>query len=292
MKVCTFFTLFCLPFCLFAQTQSIRGTITDKVTKVPIVGATVVVSSLEEATLGTSTDEKGFFEIQNVPVGRQTIQCSYIGYETTETEGIIVSSTKAVDLEIEMIEGSVSMQDVIVSASRNVNAPINELSVVSTRSFSADETDRIAASVNDPGRMALTYPGVSQSSDDNQNDIIIRGNSAFGMLWRLEGIDIPNPNHFARPGTSGGGITVFSAQLLSRSDFSTGGMAAEYGNAISGAFDVHFRKGNQTEKQHRFKFGVLGIDLATEGPIQKGKSSYLANYRYSTLGLLTANGIY
>jgi len=292
MKTNFVFALLCLPFFILAQTQTVRGTITDKITKAAIVGATIIVSSLEEATLGTSTDEKGFFEIKDVPVGRQTIQCSYIGYETVETEGIIVSSTKAVDLEIEMNEGSVSMEDVVVTASRNVNAPINELSVVSTRSFSADETDRIAASVNDPGRMALTYPGVSQSNDDNQNDIIIRGNSAFGMLWRLEGIDIPNPNHFARPGTSGGGITVFSAQLLSRSDFSTGGMAAEYGNAISGAFDVHFRKGNQTEKQHRFKFGVLGIDLATEGPIQQGKSSYLANYRYSTLGLLTANGIY
>jgi hypothetical protein len=282
-----------MPFWAISQTQTIRGNIKDKVTQQPIVGATVVVSSVKnEGILATSTDMLGNFEIKNIPLGRQTIRCTFIGYQNYESEGFIVSSTKEVFLEVEMIEGGIEIGEVVVSASNNVNAPMNELSVVSTRSFSADETDRIAASVNDPGRMAMAYPGVAQGSDDTENDIIIRGNSSFGMLWRLEGIDIPNPNHFARPGTSGGGMTVFSAQLMSRSDFSTGGMAAEYGNAISGAFDIHFRKGNMNERQHRFKFGVLGIDLATEGPIKKDKSSYLLNYRYSTLGLLTSNGIY
>ncbi len=291
-KIYYLFLILLLPALASAQTQTIKGTIKDKITQQPIIGATVAVSSLKDATLGTSTDENGDFEIKNVPFGRQTIQCTYIGYQPYNSEGFIVSSTKAVFLEIEMLEGGVDVGEVVINAGNNVNQPMNELSVVSTRSFSADETDRIAASVNDPGRMALAYPGVAQGADDNENDIIVRGNSAFGVLWRLEGIDIPNPNHFARPGTSGGGVTVFSAQLMSRSDFSTGGMPAEYGNALSGAFDVHFRKGNMSERQHRFKFGVLGIDLATEGPLQKDKSSYLINYRYSTLGLLTANGVY
>jgi hypothetical protein len=146
------------------------------------------------------------------------------------------------------------------------------------------------AGVNDLGRMAISYPGVTRGGDDTENDIIIRGNSSFGMLWRLEGIDIPNPNHFARPGTSGGGITVFSAQLLSRSDFSTGGMSAEYGNALSGTFDVHFRKGNMEKREHRVKIGLLGLDFATEGPIKSQRASYLINYRYSTLGLLNKMG--
>lgn len=290
-----FLILLCLlatPFLSTGQTQTIKGTVKDKVTQQPVFGATIIVTSVKDQTLGASTDENGDFEITNVPLGRQSVKCEFIGYQPYESEGFIVSSTKAIFLEIDLVEGGVNLSEVIVSAGSNVNQPINELSVVSTRSFSADETDRIAASVNDPGRMAMAYPGVAQGADDNENDIIVRGNSAFGMLWRLEGIDIPNPNHFARPGTSGGGITVFSAQLMSRSDFSTGGMAAEYGNAISGAFDVRFRKGNMSERQHRFKFGVLGIDLATEGPLAKNKSSYLVNYRYSTLGLLTANGIY
>lgn len=273
------------------QTQTISGKVLDKTTQQPIIGATVVIAE-SAPPLGSTSDVDGNFEIKNVPLGRQVIKCSYIGYEDFQSEGIVVRSAKAVFLEIQLLEGSVELGEVVVTASGNVNKPVNQLSVVSTRSFSADETDRIAASVNDPGRLALAYPGVAQGSDDNENDIIIRGNSSFGMMWRLEGIDIPNPNHFARPGTSGGGVTVFSSQLLSRSDFSTGGMPAEYGNAISGVMDVHFRKGNKQAREHRFKLGVLGIDLATEGPFQTGKSSYLVNYRYSTLGILTNLGVY
>lgn len=290
-KTITYLCLF-LPCWIFAQqTQTIKGTVTDKDTRQAIIGATVTIAN-SEPQIGTTTDADGKFVLENVPVGRQVVECRYLGYEPYISEGIIVNSAKEVFMEIGIVEGGVDIEEVVVRAVKQANAPINPLSVVSARSFTADETDRIAASVNDPGRMALAYPGVAQGSDDSENDIIIRGNSSFGMLWRVEGIDIPNPNHFARPGTSGGGVTVFSAQLLSRSDFSTGGMAAEYGNAISGAMDVHFRKGNRSERQHRFKFGVLGIDLATEGPMKKDRSSYLVNYRYSTLGLLTANGIY
>lgn len=286
-----YFLLFFPVFIQAQTTQTIKGTVKDKVSQLPIIGATVVLEN-SSPQLGASTNADGQFVIENVPLGRQSLTCSYIGYETYQSEALIVNSQKMVTLEIELQEG-LSLEEVVVKASGRVNLPVNELSVVSTRSFSADETERIAASVNDPGRLALAYPGVSQGTDDNENDIIIRGNSSFGMLWRLEGIDIPNPNHFARPGTSGGGVTVFSAQLLSRSDFSTGGMPAEYGNAISGAMDVHFRKGNKSEKEHRLKIGLLGLDLSTEGPLKKEESSYLVNYRYSTLGILTKHlGVY
>ena len=271
-------------------TQTIRGTVVDKITQQPLIGASVVVLDQDEI-LGTVTDELGSFTIESVPVGRVTLNCSYIGYESLKSEDYILSSTKALVVSFELLEG-VNLEGVEVSASGNVNAPINALSVVSTRSFSVEETERIAASVNDPGRMALAFPGVQQGRDDTENDIIIRGNSSFGVLWRLEGIDIPNPNHFARPGTSGGGITIFSAQLMSRSDFSTGGMAAEYGNALSGAFDIHFKKGNMNEREYRTKISLLGLDFATEGPIKKGRSSYIVNYRYSTLGLLNKMGFH
>ncbi|MBR9923267.1 MAG: TonB-dependent receptor [Bacteroidetes bacterium] len=288
-----FYCLLCFFFPLWVmgqQTQTLSGRVLDKVTLQPIVGATILIENHPD--LGTFSDENGDFSMESVPLGRQVVLVKYLGYEPYRSEGIIINSAKAVYLEIELLESSIDLGEVVVSAGSNTNRPINELSVVSTRSFSAEETDRIAASVNDPGRLALAYPGVAQGSDDNENDIIIRGNSSFGMMWRLEGIDIPNPNHFARPGTSGGGVTVFSAQLLSRSDFSTGGMPAEYGNAISGVMDVHFRKGNIYQRQHRVKVGLLGIDVATEGPINKGKSSYLVNYRYSTLGILTNLGVY
>jgi hypothetical protein len=111
------------------------------------------------------------------------------------------------------------------------------------------------------------------------------------MQWRLEGVDIPNPNHFARKGSSGGGITIFSLSMLDNSDFLTGAMPAEYGDVLSGVFDMHFRKGNNQHTENTFKASLIGLDFSTEGPIKKGRSSYLVNYRYSTLGLLKKIGL-
>lgn len=282
--LCFFFglQLFCQD-----QTQSVRGVVKDKISEQGLIGVTVVLDKNSE--IGAITDINGRFELENVPIGRQQLKVSYVGYQTIVTEGIIINSNRVEDIEVFMQAG-VMINNVEIVADGNANAPINELAVVSARSFSVEETERMPAGVNDMGRMALSYPGVQQGSNDTENDIIIRGNSSVGILWRLEGMDIPNPNHFARPGTSGGGITLFSAQLLTRSDFYTGGMPAEFDNALSGAFDVHFRKGNKVEKQHRVRIGLLGLDFATEGPIKKNKSSYLVNYRYSTLGLLNTFG--
>lgn len=238
----------------------------------------------------TMSAENGAFEFINVPVGRVHLQADLMGYQSYVPEDVLLLSTKSLYLEIELTPVELHLKETVVSGTHNAFEPLNELSVVSTRSFTVDETERIAAAVNDPGRAALSYPGVQKGEDDTENQIVVRGNAPTGVLWRLEGIDIPNPNHFALIGSSGGGLTVFSGQLLSRSDFSTGGMPAEYGNALSGAFDVHFRHGNDAQREYRVKLGLLGLDFAAEGPIRRGQSSYLVNYRYSTLGLLNKMG--
>ncbi len=283
------FIISMLPCITYAQanTQKIQGTVLDKESNIPLIGVTVTIVGQEST--GAITDTQGEFYLESVPVGRQQFRFSYVGYQDFVTEGIIISSQRTENLEISLQKG-IMIGNVEIIADGNTNAPMNNLATVSARSFSVEETERMPAGVNDMGRMALSYPGVQTGANDTENDIIVRGNSSVGILWRLEGIDIPNPNHFARPGTSGGGITIFSAQLLSRSDFYTGGMPAEFGNALSGAFDVHFRQGNKIERQHRVKIGLLGLDFATEGPIKKNKSSYLVNYRYSTLGLLNSFG--
>jgi hypothetical protein len=269
--------------------QTIRGRVFDQYSREPLIGATVILKSGEVA-VGTVTDVDGSYKLE-VPVGRQIISCQFIGYLPQELE-VMVNSSKTSIQDFFLNESVITTEDVVVTAYRRASDPVNELAVVSARSFTSEETERYAASVNDPGRMALSYPGVNQGGDEAENDIIIRGNSSRGMLRRLEDIDISNPNHFARPGTSGGGVTVFSAQLLSKSDFFTGGMPAGYGNALSGAFDVHFRAGNMVDREHRVKLGLLGLDYMTEGPINEGNSSYLVNYRYSTLGILTNMGVY
>src|SRR5690606_30430558 len=150
---------------------------------------------------------------------------------------------------------------------------------------------KYAAAVNDPLRMATSFAGVV-SADDGNNDIVIRGNSPAGLLWRMEGVDIPNPNHFSLSGSSGGGISILSAQLLDNSDFVTGAFAAEYGNALSGVFDLRLRKGNNEKREYTVQAGLLGLNVAAEGPLMPFyKGSYLVNYRYSTLQLLSKLGL-
>jgi len=272
-----------------SPTQTIKGNILDKDTGQPLIGATVQVTDIEPA-IGTTTDVDGNFELSEVPVGRRTIEVQYLGYEPYKSDGTIVNSAKELVLNIQLTEAVVTTETVVVNAFKG-NEPLNDLAIVSTRSFSVEETQRYAASVNDPGRMAMGLPGV-QPSRDTRSDIVIRGNSPVGLLWRLNGIDIPNPNHFARRGSSGGGITIFSISMLSNSDFSTGAFPAEYGNAFSGVFDVKFRRGNMEQREYTFRAGLLGLDFSTEGPIKQGKSSYLVNYRYSTLGILNDLGFH
>lgn len=284
------FLLFVFQNAYAQTTQTVRGRVIDKQTLSPLNSAAVFIT--QKPDLGTLTDENGFFVIENVPLGRISITCEYIGYESFVSDERIVNTVRELVFEIELKPGQVSTQAVTITANKNAYEPLNELSIVSARSFSVEETERIPAGANDPGRMVLAYPGVKSGSNDVLNDVIVRGNSAYGVQYRLEGIDISNPNHFGRSYGSGGGITVFSAQLLSRSDFSMGAFSPEYGNALSAVFDMKFRKGNMFTRASRFRLGVLGIDLATEGPIQKGRSSYLINYRYSTLSILSKMGFY
>ncbi len=275
------------------QTQSIRGTVRDAETQRPLMGVAVFVE-VDARPIGDITDAQGRFLLEAVPVGRHAVRCSFAGYHGFLSEPLILTSSREAVLEVNLTPGldAVTIEEVQITTGNFPTQAANDLSVVSTRSFNAEITGRIPAAINDPSRMALAFPGVQQGEDDSENDIIIRGNSSMGMLWRLEGLDIPTPNHFSRPGTSGGGLTVFSAQLIDRSDFSTGAFAAEYGNALSGVMDIHFRKGNLQERAHRVKIGVLGLDFATEGPFKKNRASYLVNYRYSTLSLLNRAGFH
>jgi hypothetical protein len=282
--------LFSTP--LFSQelTQTIRGTVVDKISQSPMAGAVVVLLNSMPAK-GTATDGNGKFSFSNVSLGKQSLKITYMGYKESVIPNITVNSGKEVVLTILLEESIVEAQEVVVRAKVEKNKPLNEMSTVSTRTFSVEETQKFAAAVNDPARMATSFAGVVTAHDGN-NTISIRGNSPNGLLWRMEGVDIPNPNHFSNVGTSGGGVSILSSQLLSNSDFMTGAFASEYGNALSGVFDLKLRKGNNQKREYTLQAGVLGLDLATEGPFKKGyDGSYLINYRYSTLSLLGLMGL-
>jgi hypothetical protein len=264
-------------------TQKARGIVTDAESKQPMPGVVVVLSS--NTQLNAITDEKGFFTIDKIPVGRQSFLFSMVGFETYTAAEVMVISGKELELNVAMVESLHKLDEVTIKASNNRTRPLNEFASISARSFSVEETRRYAASIADPARMVMNFPGVTNSGDDNS--IVVRGNSPKGVLWRLEGIEIPNPNHFSSLGSSGGSISMLNANVLGNSDFYTGAFVPEIGNALSGAFDLNFRNGNAERYEHTVQVGVLGVELATEGPFKQGKkASYLINYRYSTFALL------
>jgi hypothetical protein len=296
--------LMALPFFSLSQTQTIRGTVLEKATRQPLIGATVMLPDLE-GTVGSVTDYDGTYVIENVPVGRHTVQCSFIGFAPWQADGLVLTAVREMVLDIELSEDASMLGEVVVTATTSPHGPLNDAAVLSARSFSVEEVQHFAGAINDPGRMAHSLPGV-QPVADSGGDIVVRGNASAGVLWRLEGVDILNPNHFARLSGSGGGLSIFSVSVLGTSDFFSGAFPSEYGNALAGAFDMRFRNGNREQRQHRFRAGMLGLELATEGPFSSrqfavGSSqseggspggSYLVNYRYSTLGILNEMGIY
>jgi hypothetical protein len=277
-----------LSMSLFAQmpTQTVRGRIVDADTKTGLPGANVILLSTE-LLIGTTTDQDGNFVLDKVPVGRRSIRASYMGYKTVVKPEIMVSSGKQPFISLELTEEAVDATEVEIKATVDKDKPLNSMAMISARSFSVEESRRYAGSADDPMRAVSNFAGVAASSDVSSNEIVIRGNSPKGLLWRVDGVDIPNPNHYAYVGTSGGGMTMFSSQVLSNSDFYTSAFPAEYGNALSGVFDMRFRNGNNVNHEYAVQVGIQGIDLSAEGPFSaKRQGTYLFNYRYSILAFL------
>ena len=264
--------------------QTIRGTILDKDSKIPIIGATVIIVG-SDPLIGTVTDLDGNFRLENINLGRQSLKISFVGYDDAFINNILLNVGKEAVLNIELEEKVIAMDEVVVKAFGKKDETINEMAMVSARSFTIEETERFAGSLGDPARMVANYAGV-MTQNDSRNDIIIRGNSPIGVLWSLDGIEIPNPNHFGALGTTGGPVSMINNNLLTNSDFLTGAFPAEYGNAISGAFDLNLRTGNNEKREYVGQIGFNGFEFGAEGPISKDKrSSYLINYRYSTLAV-------
>lgn len=285
-----FFTFLLLQFVftlsLLAQDgKNVRGTVVDKDSKYPIFGASVVVVG-SKPFIGTTTDVNGNFVLPQVPLGRASIKVSYIGFKDAFANDVLVMSGKETQLSIELEEKISEIKEVVVMGNSDKSRPKNEFATVSARSFEVEQTNKFSGSRNDPARMASNFAGVS-GANDARNDIIIRGNSPMGLLWRLEGIDIPSPNHFASFGSTGGPVSMLNNNTLSRSDFMTSAFPAEYGNALAGAFDLKMRSGNKNKYEFLAQIGFNGLEIGAEGPFAKKKSqaSFMINYRYSTLAL-------
>ena len=271
---------------VYAQTtQTIRGTVIDLASNKPLAFASVILLNTNPV-ISTKTDSLGNFTIFNVPVKRYDISVTNLGFESSIIREIAVISGKQTFLSISLKENTKLLSEVVVKPRVNKNLPLNNMATVSARMLSVEEATRYAGGFDDPARLATSFAGVTGNT--GFNGIIVRGNAPKFLQWKMEGVEIPNPNHFGDLRSFGGGLlTALSSQMLANSDFFTGAFPAEYNNALSGVFDIAMRKGNNEKGEHTFQVGIVGIDASSEGPfIKGGKSSYLFNYRYSTLGLL------
>jgi hypothetical protein len=270
--------------------QTIKGVVVDKQSQQTLPGVLVSVN-IGDTAKKAITDIDGIFHLNEIQSGRYDIQFTFNGYKTVLIPNVVVTAGKEVSLEVALEENIQDIKEVVVKAYKK-NETINEMATVSARSFSTEEVNRFAGGRSDPSRMAANFAGVS-SPDDSRNDLVIRGNSPSGVLWRIEGLNIPNPNHFSTIGTTGGPVSGINTNVLKNSDFFTSAFPSEYGNANAGVFDLGFRKGNSDKREHTFQIGALtGIEGMTEGPINKTKgSSYLVAYRYSFTGVAQAIGL-
>ncbi len=291
MKFFTILLVLSLPFFFVSQnmSQTFRGTVVDKQTQGPLPGATVVIVGTDPA-VAVQTDSDGKFHLENMQLGRSHVKFMFTGYKE-KTITVNLTSGKQLVMVVELEESVSEMQEVTVVAETDKTKSNNKTATVSARQFSVEDAQRYAGSRNDPARMAANFAGVS-GANDSRNDIIIRGNSPLGVLWRLNGIDIPNPNHFGSLGSTGGPVSILNTNTLDNSDFLSGAFPAEYGNATAGVFDLKMRPGNNEKYEFLGQVGFNGFEVGAEGPFSKKKnSSFLINYRYSTLEVFKALGM-
>ncbi|WP_257667010.1 TonB-dependent receptor [Parapedobacter tibetensis] len=264
--------------------QTIRGIVIDYASGTPLPSVSVGLLDLPQTA--TMTDNDGKFTINNVPVGRHDLQASFVGYEPAIFHEIMLTSAREGYLEIQLKENVQQLDEVVIRSRINKEEPLNKMALSGARMLSVEEASRFAGGMDDPARLVSSFAGVSPSV--STNGISIHGNAPSLLQWRLEDVEIPNPNHFADVASLGGGVlSSLSSNVLGNSDFYTSAFPAEYNNAVSGVFDMKLRNGNNQQFQHTLQAGILGLDVASEGPIsRKHNASYLFNYRYSTTGLM------
>lgn len=274
----------------FAQnnTSTIRGTVRDADSRQPLVGATVSISS---ANGGNITGPDGTFRFESLAPGRYQLSVSYVGYQTVVMPEILLESGKENVSQVSLTASGTELREATVSGSRPV-------AFNSVQPITIEQTFRYAATYMDPARVATSFPGVA-AANDQANGLVVRGNSPNALQWRLEGVEIVNPNHLSnagtfsdRPTSTGGGVNILSTQLLATSNFLAGPFPAQYGNVTGAVLDMNLRNGNDEKTEYTAQASLLGLDLAVEGPFsKKSKASYLVNYRYSFTGLLGAMGV-
>jgi hypothetical protein len=267
------------------QTQTIKGSVKDLNSEFPLPGVNIILVD-SDPFIGAATDEKGQFRMDNVPAGRQVLLVKYVGYKAQTIPNVLVTTGKEVIVNVLLEESVEKLDEIVITSDTDKDRPNNELAMVSARTFSLEEVQRFSGGRNDVARLAANFAGV-RAADDARNDIIVRGNSPTGVLWRVDDLPIGTTNHFATLGTTGGPVSALNTNVLRTSDFLTGAFPAEYGNGNAAVFDVKFRNGNADRHEFTAQMAAFsGLEFMAEGPINReNQSSYLVAYRYGIASL-------
>lgn len=291
----TLLTLLLLANLSLAQnvpSQTVRGIIVDAENDYPLLGVTIqLLTDSSIAKIGAVTEINGRFTLENIPLGRQNFICKYIGYKDQMINDFLVVKGKEGIINVRLEESPFALNEIVIT-SRQKGELINEFTTLSANTLETDEIIRFSGTLGDISRMAQNFAGVSGASD-NRNDIIVRGNSPSSVLWRLEGVDIPSPNHWATLGTTGGPVSMLNTNNLKTNDFLSGAFPAEYGNVTGAVMDLRLRNGNSNKLEFLGQVGFNGFEIGVEGPLsaKNNHTSFLINYRYSTLGVLSNLGV-
>lgn len=280
--------LLALAGALVLKAQTLTGKVFDELNREPLVGATVRVLGTDQ---GEVTNEQGAFAFQDLPPGRWDVVVSYVGYRPVEVRDVWLKPGKITKQDVALVRNVDALEGVEVSASRPLVQP-------GMLTITEEQVNRLAATYYDPARLLTASPDVAVTNDQN-NDVSVRGLAPSFNVWKLEGMEIVNPNHLSNAGTfndrptaAGGGVNMLSAQMLSRSEFLYSTFDNRHGNSVGGIFNMQLKKGTEQDRQYTAQGSFIGMDLAAEGPFrQGGKTTYAANYRYSFTGLLTGFGV-
>ena len=266
-------------------TTDIYGTVTDKAGE-PIPGASVY---LEGTQLGAQTEFDGSYTIKNVAPGSYNLIASYIGFKTQTRFNILVRSVGTPDYNFVLEEDTEQLEEVVVSTANKISRP--KETPLSTQTLSAVEIATYPGSNNDVVRVAQTLPGVSPSVGGFRNDLIIRGGAPNETVYYLDGMEVPNINHFATQGSAGGPVGMVNVSFIDNVTLSTSAFGAQYDNPLSGVLQFSQRNGNNRDFRGNFRVSASEAALTLEGPLFKGandesKTTFLASVRRSYLQFL------
>ncbi len=279
------FNLFLFCTLVIAQTGSLAGKVTDSKTGEPLIGATV---QIEETSFGAVTDAEGYYSFSEIPTKTYNIKASYVGYNSLVQYNIVIRSEGNIDVNFPLEEAAYELDELVVKPNPFTKLQETPLSI---QKLSQEEVAAYPGGNNDIAKVVQSLPGVSGSVAGFRNDVIIRGGAPNENVYYLDGVEIPNINHFATQGSAGGPVGLLNVSFFEGVTLTTSAFGAQYDNVLSGVLQFDQRTGNPRKFGANIRVGASEAALTLEGPLFKGKkergnTTFIASVRRSYLQFL------